>query len=46
MDLINMRVSHKIFGDGIIIAKEDSYITVKFYKEEKNLHILMPLMGI
>ena len=35
MDLINMKVSHKVFGDGIIIDKEDSYLTVKFYIGEK-----------
>ena len=35
MNLINMKVSHKIFGDGIIIAKENSYITVKFCNNEK-----------
>lgn len=35
MNLINMKVSHKIFGDGIIIAREDSYITVKFSNDEK-----------
>ncbi len=35
MDLINMKVSHKIFGDGIIIAKKNSYITVKFCNDEK-----------
>ena len=34
MDLINMKVSHKIFGDGIIIAKKNSYITVKFCNDE------------
>lgn len=35
MNLINMKVSHKIFGDGIIITREDSYITVKFSNDEK-----------
>ncbi len=35
MDLINMKVSHKIFGDGIIIDKVDSYITVKFSNDER-----------
>jgi hypothetical protein len=35
MDLINMKVSHKIFGDGIIIKNDDSYITVKFSEGEK-----------
>ena len=35
MNLINMKVGHNIFGDGIIVAKEDSYITVKFSNDEK-----------
>lgn len=35
MDLINMKVSHKVFGDGIIIAKDSLYITVKFCNDEK-----------
>jgi len=39
MDLINMKVSHKIFGAGIIIDKVDSYITVKFSEGEKKVWI-------
>ncbi len=35
MDLINMKVSHKIFGDGIIVAKDNSYITIKFHNDER-----------
>lgn len=35
MDLINMKVSHKIFGTGIIVDKIGSYITVKFSEGEK-----------
>lgn len=35
MDLVNIKVRHKVFGEGIIIAKENSYITVKFQNDEK-----------
>lgn len=35
MDLMNIKVRHKVFGDGITVAKENSYITVKFCNEEK-----------
>jgi hypothetical protein len=35
MGLLNMKVSHKTFGDGIIIDKDSSYITVKFSEGEK-----------
>lgn len=35
MNLKNIRVNHKAFGQGIIIEKEESYITVKFYDGKK-----------
>lgn len=35
MDLINLMVKHKVFGEGIIISHENSYITVKFQQAEK-----------
>lgn len=35
MNLINMKVKHKVFGEGTIINKENSYITIKFSNEEK-----------
>lgn len=35
MDLINLMVKHKVFGEGIIISHENSYITVKFQQGEK-----------
>ena len=35
MDLMNLKVSHKIFGDGIIIDNDSLYITVKFSEGEK-----------
>ena len=30
MNLINLKVKHKVFGEGIIIANENSYLTVRF----------------
>lgn len=41
MNLMNIKVRHKVFGDGIIVAKENSYITVKFCNDEK-----LPLSGL
>jgi hypothetical protein len=35
MDLINVRVKHKMFGEGTIIAHDQPYITIKFPKGEK-----------
>lgn len=35
MDLINIEVRHKVFGKGIIIANENSYITVRFQNDKK-----------
>lgn len=35
MDLINSVVIHKVFGEGIIINHEHSYLTVKFQQGEK-----------
>lgn len=35
MDLMNVKVRHKVFGDGIIVAKKNSYITVRFSNDEK-----------
>ena len=46
MGLLNMKVSHKTFGDRIIIDKDSSYITVKFSEGEKSLYTLMLLMDI
>lgn len=45
MDLMNLKVSHKIFGDGIIIDNDSLYITVKFSEGEKKFDILMLLDG-
>ena len=39
MDLMNLKVSHKVFGDGIIIDNDSSYITVKFSEGEKKVWI-------
>ena len=35
MDLMNIKVRHKVFGDGIIVGKENSYIRVKFSSGER-----------
>lgn len=35
MDLINLTVKHKVYGEGIIISHENSYITVRFQQGEK-----------
>ena len=35
MDLINIKVDHKVFGEGVIIGNENSYVTVKFEKDER-----------
>lgn len=35
MDLINLKVAHKVFGQAIIIDCENSYITVEFSQGEK-----------
>lgn len=35
MNLINIKVDHKVFGEGVIIENENSYVTVKFDKDEK-----------
>lgn len=35
MELINLKVKHKVFGEGVIIANESSYVTVRFQKDEK-----------
>lgn len=35
MDLINIKVRHKVFGEGIIVANKNSYITVRFQDDEK-----------
>ncbi len=35
MVLENLEVLHKVFGKGIIVARKDKYITVKFGSAEK-----------
>lgn len=35
MDLINLEVIHKAFGEGIIVSQDNSYITIKFQQSEK-----------
>ncbi|MBD7914790.1 hypothetical protein H9660_06490 [Clostridium sp. Sa3CUN1] len=35
MNLINIKVDHKVFGEGVIIENENSYVTVKFKNDEK-----------
>ena len=35
MDLINSKVVHKVFGEGIITNHENPYITVKFSQGDK-----------
>ena len=35
MDLINIKVRHKLLGEGIIVANENEYIIVKFKNDKK-----------
>lgn len=35
MDLINLEVIHKAFGEGTIVSQENAYITIKFQQSEK-----------
>lgn len=35
MQLENLAVKHKVFGDGVILAQSDKYITVRFANAEK-----------
>lgn len=42
MNLIDKRVEHSVFGEGIIIAQDDSYISVNFANEKTSKKFLYP----